>query len=167
MFIYRDLIAIALFIVAFSVINKVSALPTSSRHLRGPDVELEDLLAVFVGAEEEERHLSSAAAAAAAAAATTMPEGSTYAPTPTPIPAECSKPCKDDEVCARESINARAKCHTKCSTLPPKETCTGNRMCVYNVFDCQGYASVFDVFCECNLSEGLYWCRNSECGLFV
>ncbi len=155
---HRDLITIFIVTMAFSAINKVAASPTSSRHLRGPHVELEDLLAVFVEEEEEERHLS----------ALPPPEGSTYAPTPTPIPAECNQPCQDDEVCARESPNARAKCHTKCSAFPaPKETCTGNTMCVYSTFDCQGYAGVFNEFCDCQQSEGSYLCRLSECGLFV
>lgn len=162
MFIHRDFIAIALFSVsvAFSVVNNVAASPTSSRHLRGPDVELEDegLLAIFVGEEEVERHLS-------AATTTPIPEGFTHVPTPTPIPAECSKPCKDDEVCARESIDVRAKCHTKCSAFPPEESCTGNRLCVYSTFDCQGYAGVFNDYCECQQSEGSYLCRPSECGL--
>jgi len=53
--------------VAFSATDKVAASSTSSRHLRGPGTEFEDLLAVFVEEDEEERHLS----------ALPPPEGST------------------------------------------------------------------------------------------
>ncbi len=166
MFNHLDLITTVLY-VAFFAMSKVAVSPTSSRHLRGPDVELEDLLAVFVGEEEGERHLSSATTS------TALPEGSTVvyvtaAPTPTPIPAECSKPCKDDEVCAREYYYSRAKCHTKCSAFPSEETCVGNRKCVSTWFDCEGYANVFDLFCECHQSEGegSYSCLHSECGLW-
>ena len=56
MLVHRELIALV--IVAFSATNKVAASSTSSRHLRGPGTEFEDLLAVFVEEDEEERHLS-------------------------------------------------------------------------------------------------------------
>ena len=153
MLVHRELIALV--IVAFSATTKVAASSTSSRHLRGPGTEFEDLLAVFVEEDEEERHLS----------ALPPPEGSTYAPTPTPEPAECNQPCSDDEVCARESPNARARCYTKCSKNPFEDTCTGNHVCVSTLFDCQGSANVFNLFCECQQSEGSYLCLHSDCGL--
>mmetsp|Transcript_31808 Transcript_31808/g.46791 ORF Transcript_31808/g.46791 Transcript_31808/m.46791 type:complete len:221 (+) Transcript_31808:2-664(+) len=122
MFVHRELIALV--IVAFSATNKITASSTSRRHLRGPGTEFEDLLAVFFEEDEEERHLS----------ALPPPEGSTYAPTPTPEPAECNQPCSDDEVCARESPNAKAKCHTSALkihlTTPVQATTCASLLCL-------------------------------------
>eukprot|EP00985_Skeletonema_marinoi_P030500 scaffold32326_cov142-Skeletonema_marinoi.AAC.3 len=92
MLVHRELIALV--IVAFSATTKVAASSTSSRHLRGPGTEFEDLLAVFVEEDEEERHLS----------ALPPPEGSTYAPTPTPEPAECNQPCSQTTRCVPASL---------------------------------------------------------------
>jgi hypothetical protein len=162
MLVHRELIVIALIIMALSATNKVAASSSSSRHLRGPGVEPEDSLAadsVVVEKEEEERHLG-------ATAPPGIPQdGATNAPTPTPIPAECNPACGDGEVCAREWPDAKAKCYNRCSGFPPKDACTGNEMCVFSTFNCGGYASVFNDFCECDKGSKSYLCRPSECGL--
>ena len=91
-------------------------------------------------------------------------DGTTTAPTPTPIPAVCDPLCDKQEVCAHPYPGAAAQCYPKCSGFPLTGNCT--ELCVSTTFNCGGYASVFNEFCECDVS-GYYAdsCRTSECGL--
>jgi hypothetical protein len=160
---------IALIIVALSATHKftASASSTSSRNLRGPDVDVElkedsltaDIIIDVEKEEEDERHLSVVA-----------PEDPSYrdgtpAPTPTPIPAKCNGCGADNKVCAREWPGADAQCYPRC---PKDNTCNGNginALCVSSTFNCGGYAGVLDVVCQCDKSSNLYVCWPSECGL--
>ncbi|KAK1733483.1 hypothetical protein QTG54_015898 [Skeletonema marinoi] len=87
--------------------------------------------------------------------------------TVTIIEAECEPACDSGQVCAHEYSGATAQCYDRCSAFPLRDVCTGT--CVYSIFtSCDGYASVFDEYCECgNSGSNTYadGCRTSECGL--
>eukprot|EP00985_Skeletonema_marinoi_P001078 scaffold441_cov139-Skeletonema_marinoi.AAC.1 len=89
--------------------------------------------------------------------------------TVTIIEAECEPACDSGQVCAHEYSGATAQCYDRCSAFPlsERDVCTGT--CVYSIFtSCNGYASVFDEYCECgNSGSNTYadGCRTSECGL--
>jgi hypothetical protein len=98
--------------------------------------------------------------------------------TVTIIEAVCEPACDSGQVCARANAGDDAQCYAECpgSGFPLSEkdgACTD--VCVRSTFDCGGYASVFNDFCECdnslqfpdtyNYKDG---CRASDCGtLFV
>jgi len=89
--------------------------------------------------------------------------------TVTIIEAVCEPACDSGQVCAHEYSGATAQCYDRCSAFPlsERDVCTGT--CVYSIFtSCNGYASVFDEYCECgNSGSNTYadGCRTSECGL--
>jgi len=80
------------------------------------------------------------------------------------VDAVCDPACVRGEVCALKSPGAEAKCYTLCSAFPSAQSCEGKDVCVYSTFECNGYAGVFNEYCECNGGTFEY-CLNSECGI--